>query len=768
MTFHSGKQFCDCLSASILWVQCAPGLLARARPLPRLFAVGDMMFCPMKARVVWLTVLTILGWLLGSDLLVYGQDDLVIADFEGKDYGAWSTLGEAFGTGPAQGALPDQMHVDGYLGKGLVNSYHGGDSTTGELVSPKFKVERNYIAFLIGGGMDLEKTCLQLVINGETVRVATGNNNQPGGSESLQVGSWDVKEYLGKEAAIRIVDQATGGWGHINVDHIVQTDRRPPGMLIDVPFEVHVIGRYLHIPIKNGAPKRVVKFSVDGELIVRNDIELAVDQVDWWASMDVTQWKGKTLVLNVDQYPEGATGLSSVIVSDREPAFESLYQEEFRGAFHFSPKRGWNNDPNGLVFFNGEYHLFFQHNPYGWGWGNMHWGHAVSRDLVHWEELGDKLWPDAMGPMFSGSAVVDWKNSSGLGRDGKPPMLLFYTAAGTPTVQCMAYSLDGRTFTKYEENPIVPQITGGNRDPKVFWYEPGQHWVMVLYVTLDGGRHTVHILTSANLRQWEVQNIVEGEVNTNFLYECPDFFELAIDGDPSKRMWVMLGANSEYGLGTFDGSQFRMQEKCLPGHRGRGFYAAQSFSDIPREDGRRIMIGWFQTPTPGMPFNQSMTMPLEVGLKSTEAGPRLTFLPVKEMKALRGDSKIFSKVDIERSADAGIRCDAPDTLELHCGFKRGVVGKFCLNVRGIDVVCDFDRKELKVHDHTAMLGDVSKEELTIFVDRQGLEVFASEGLCYIPLPFIVDRSSNEIRIDGQSTKALEELRLFELMSIWKE
>lgn len=700
--------------------------------------------------------------------LSFGQEDLLIADFEGANYGEWKVEGKAFGPGPAQGTLPGQMHVEGYLGRGLVNSFYQGDGTTGQLTSPVFRIQRKHISFLIGGGRDLEKTCLQLWIEGKKVLVATGGNDQPGGSETLQVESWDVSEFVGKDAFLRIVDEATGGWGHINVDHIVQTNQRPPGLLHDVKKEVKLTGKYLHIPIKNGAPKRVVTFRVNDQEIVRNDIELATGEADWWASMDVAAWSRETMVIHVDRYPEDASGLTSIFVSDKEPNADTLYTEELRGQFHFSPKRGWNNDPNGLVYFNGEYHLFFQHNPYGWGWGNMHWGHAVSSDLIHWTELGDKLLPDAMGPMFSGSAVVDWNNTSGLGSKAQPPMVLFYTAAGNPTVQCMAYSLDGRVFKKYEQNPIVPQITGGNRDPKVFWHEPSKQWVMVLYVTLDGGKHTVHILTSKNLKQWETKSVVEGEANTNFLYECPDFFELAIDGNAAQKMWVMLGANSEYGLGTFDGSQFRMHAKRLTGHRGRGFYAAQSFSDIPAEDGRRILIGWFQTPTPGMAFNQSMTIPLELGLKSTADGPRLTFLPVRELEALRTSTKNYSVSELNELGGEALNYAAGDSVELRCRFKESATGKVRLKIRGVDVVCDFDRRELLVHDQVAKLADVKQEELIVYVDRHGLEVFASAGLCYVPLPWLVSRENQEVRIDAESAKAMEQLQIFELKSIWKK
>ena len=316
------------------------------------------------------------------------------------------------------------------------------------------------------------------------------------------------------------------------------------------------------------------------------------------------------------------------------------YREPLRGQFHFSSRRGWNNDPNGLVFYDGEYHLFYQHNPYGWGWGNMHWGHAVSSDLVHWQELGDALAPDPLGPMFSGSAVVDWKNTSGFGKPGQPAQVLIYTAAGDPTVQCIAFSTDGRNYAKFSGNPVVKQITGGNRDPKVIWHEPTQKWVMTLYVE-QNRVHTIQFLSSPNLKDWTRMSHTDG------FFECPDFFELPVDGDAANRKWVLTAASSEYMVGTFDGTTFTPETPKLPGHRGRGFYAAQTFSDIPSEDGRRIQIGWFQTETPGMPFNQSMTIPLELKLTATLEGPRLTWTPVKELASLRARSHRFDPVTLQ-------------------------------------------------------------------------------------------------------------------------
>jgi sucrose-6-phosphate hydrolase SacC (GH32 family) len=687
--------------------------------------------------------------------------DLLIADFEGDDWGAWKVTGEAFGPGPAHGTLPNQMPVDGFLGKGLVNSYHGGDGSTGTLTSPEFKIKRKFISFLIGGGKDPEKTCMNLLIDGKAVRNATGPNDKPGGSETLAPEFWDVSEFAGKTAIIQIVDNATGGWGHINVDQIVQTDRKPPQLLANAKREFRIEKRYLNLPIKNGAPKRTVTTLVDDRVEVKNDIELANAAPDWWAFMDVSAWRGKTVTLQVDKLPEDSKALSAVEQSDGIRGAEGLYREPLRGQFHFSSRRGWNNDPNGLVFYHGEYHMFYQHNPYGWGWGNMHWGHAVSTDLVHWQEIGDALAPDPLGPMFSGSAVVDWQNTSGFGKPGQPAQVLIYTAAGDPTVQCLAFSTDGRNYTKFSGNPVLKQITGGNRDPKVTWHAPTKKWVMTFYVE-QNGRHTIQFLSSPNLKDWTRMSHTDG------FFECPDFFELPVDGDAANRKWVLTAASSEYMVGTFDGTTLTPETPKLPGHRGRGFYAAQTFSDIPSNDSRRIQIGWFQTETPGMPFNQSMTIPLELKLTTTLEGPRLTWTPVKELVSLRARSRRFDPVTLQPGMANPLAGVKAELVELHAEFEPGEASEVAFMVRGARIVYDAKKQELAVNNHhaPAPLRD-GKQRLTIFCDHTGLEVFASDGLTYVPMPFQpkADDLALGVQAKGGSAK-VSALQVHELRSAW--
>ena len=665
-------------------------------------------------------------------------EDIVIADFESTNYGAWKSTGSAFGNGPARGALPGQMAVEGFSGKGLINSFVGGDKSTGTLTSPAFKVERRYLSFLIGGGGYSNETCMNLLVDGQTVRTATGPNTQSGGSERLQPGGWDVGEFLGREAVLQIVDQRTGGWGHISVDQIVQTERAPVLVRRDVTREITINKRYLHFPVKNGAAKKNVEVRREGKVERFFDIELADGAPDWWAFLDVSSWRGSKLTVQVDRLRDDSRALASISQDDEIKDAASIYREPLRPHFHFSARRGWLNDPNGLVFYRGEYHLFFQHNPYGREWGNMHWGHAVSRDLLHWEELDEALYPDAMGPMFSGSAVIDWKNTSGFGRDGQPPMVLIYTAAGNPSVQCLAYSTDGgRTFTKHAGNPVVKQITGGNRDPKVIWHEPTQRWVMTLYVGFDENhdgkkttRHTIHFFTSPNLKDWTLTSQTEG------FFECPDFFELAVDGDAKNKKWVLTGASSEYMVGTFDGAKFTPETPKLPGHRGKGFYAAQTFSDIPFADGRRIQIGWMQAPSPGMPFNQCMSLPLELKLVSTPAGPRLTWQPVS-LSAICTQWHGAKDLSLSPGENITLVNDTQGFLQMNVMFEPGADSELKLQVNGVPIIYDAAKQELSVNGQRAPAPlRAGKQKLVIITDRTTVEVFASDGLTYVPMPVV--------------------------------
>ena len=505
---------------------------------------------------------------LAGTLLLPGpkaRRDVVIADFEGRDYGAWKTTGTAFGTGPAQGSLFGQMPVSGYRGHGLVNSYFGGDEATGTLTSPEFVLSRKYMNFLIGGGKHDGQTCINLLIGGKIVRTATGPNGAPGGVERLDWASWDISALQGRAAHLEIVDRATGGWGHISVDDITLSDKR--------------------------------------------------------------------------QAPEIKTG--------------PLYQETYRPQFHFTAKTGWLNDPNGLVYYDGEYHLFFQHNPFGLTSGHLTWGHAVSRDLTHWTQIENAITPDEHGPIWSGSAAVDWNNTTGLAQGAETTLVAIYTAAGDtspeskgqPFTQRLIYSVNrGRTWTKYAGNPVLNQLRGGNRDPKIVWHGPTKRWIMALY--LD--REDYGLFASPDLKTWtQFQTLTVPGAS-----ECPDFFAMPVAGETNVRRWVFTGANGHYIVGEFDGAKFTPEAGPFPADYGTNYYAVQTFSDIPAKDGRRIQIAWMNGGAyPQMPFNQQMSTPCELTLHRTPEGLRLSRWPAREIAALHGRPQTWRNLTLKPGAN---------------------------------------------------------------------------------------------------------------------
>jgi len=568
--------------------------------------------------------------------------------------------------------------VSGFVGHGLVNSYLGGDKATGTLTSPEFKIERKFISFLIGGGGLPAQTCMNLLVDGQIVRTATGPNIDPGGSEELAPAAWKVDDLAGKTAQIQIVDDATGGWGHILVDQIVLADQ--------------------------------------------------------------------------------------VTVAPIEP--EKLYDERYRPQFHFSARKNWLNDPNGLVFYNGEYHLFFQHNPAGIQWGNMTWGHAVSPDLLHWKQLDNAILPDRLGTIYSGSAVVDWNNTAGFQTGKEKVLVAMYTAAeanGQKYVQCIAYSNDrGRTWTKYDKNPVLPYIAPANRDPKLIWHAPTKQWIVALY--LIGQDYA--LFTSPDLKSFtRLQNVPPFGNG-----ECPDFYPMPVDGNSAQIKWVFSGANGRYVTGDFDGHKFVLDTPhAQPMDWGKNYYAAQTYSDIPVTDGRRIQIAWMAGGVfPRMPFNQQMSFPTELKLQRFPEGLRICRTPVREIELLHADPHEWHDLTV-KPGDNPLAAVHGDLFDIRAEIEPGAATAVGFNIRGHQVAYRIADQKLTCLGGTAAVPLANQRlSLQILVDRSSLEVFANNGYvamtsCFVPDP---KNQSLEFYALGGNAKLIH-LQTFEIRSVWK-
>lgn len=715
---------------------------------------------------IFIIVSGVSGKVLAYETFKLNQDVILIADFEGDDYGEWQVTGDAFGPGPAQGTLPNQMEVTGFLGSGLVNSFYGGDESTGTLTSPLFEIKRPFINFLIGGGGYPDKTCINLLVNGKIVRTAEGPNTEPGGSEELNWQGWDVRDLSGQRAKIQIVDQYTGGWGHINIDHIVQSFKKRE-TIFNKEREMQFNQKYLNIPVKNDASKRLISLFVDGEKVREFDVELAQSEPDFWVYLDVSEFQGQQGTLRINKYySERDTGFDAIFNADSFPGQENLYSEKRRPQFHFTSKRGWNNDTNGMVYYDGQYHLFYQHNPYGWNWGNMTWGHAVSTDMVHWQEWGDAIHPDESGTIFSGSAVVDHNNTAGFQTSSEKPIVCIYTSAGgtsqwsegEPFTQSIAYSNDrGHTFTKYENNPVIGHIADGTRDPKVFRHESSDQWVMVLWIEGD----KLSFFTSSDLKKWEKQSDLYG------FFECPELFELPVDGNSSNTKWVVYGASGDYKIGEFDGTQFVPETGLIKYEYGNCFYASQTFNNIPPSDGRRVQMGWGRINMPDMPFNQMILFPVSLTLHQTPDGIRMYANPVEEIQNLhqqhwRWSNQTVSPGDNPLSSIEGELFHIKAEIEP----QNAQICKFI--VRDTPIVYDAISNELSCHGQTAPLEpENGKVNFEILVDRMSIEIYANDGRLYMPIGIdLVDNSDSlEFLSEGGDT-LIETMDIYQLESIW--
>jgi fructan beta-fructosidase len=615
-------------------------------------------------RIAILAVLA--AFVLGHPSLFAASGDQLIADFEGKDFGGWKATGTAFQKGPAARELLTKLEIENAVGAGVASSEIEGDRPRGSLTSPEFKIERPYIAFRIAGGGYEHRTCVNLLINGKVVRSATGWN-----SDRLAAASWDVRTWSGQAAQIQIVDDASGDWGHINVDQIVQTDQ----------------------PERMPVPK------------------------------------------------------------------QPLYQETHRPQFHFTARQwtmdrlnpgmkqeGWVNDLNGLIYYDGEYHFFAQR------WAKC-WIHAVSRDLVRWTELEPAFWeeePDS--GVQSGTCVVDYKNVSGLSPDPKnPPLIAFWTRFDNRS-HSISYSLDrGRTWKHYEKNPI---LIHPERDPKVFWHEPTARWIMFHYGELNGER-LYHIFTSTNLLSWhDERNPIKNS------YECPDFFQLPIDGDRSRMKWVLVRGDGKYSLGEFDGKEFKEETAQLESDSGPHFYATQSWENTP--DRRRVQAAWMRGGTyPDMPFNQQITFPRELTLRTTPAGPRLFQQPVREIESLYNGEDMWTN-HLLRAGRVLPLIPSGDLFRLQAQVSFEDSATLTLNVRGARII--FNRQSMNCGSKPVALA-TPLTSIDVLIDRTSVEVFANEGAASMSKCFLPTESGLSLRANGGQV-AIKKMKLIHLKSAW--
>ena len=478
----------------------------------------------------------------------------------------------------------------------------------------------------------------------------------------------------------------------------------------------------------------------------------------------------------------------------------NYYQEKYRPAFHFTPEKNWINDPNGLAYYEGEYHLFYQYNPYGNTWGHMSWGHAVSKDLLHWEHLPVALeeYPDPVTGdstmIFSGTVVIDKNNTSGL-CEGKDCMVAIYTShvhkdnQGLTQHQSLAYSNDkGRTWKRYGKNPILDIQRKDFRDPKVFWYEPQQKWVMALVIP---DLFKVRLYESKNLLEWKQLSEFGPLGDTTRIWECPDLYELPIENNSGKTRWVLSLSGGhpqgskfvgmQYFVGQFDGTTFTPddpKQSALYVDQGKDFYAGIVYNNIPKEDGRTIMIGWVNNWTygnqiPTSPWRSAMSIPRKLSLKETESGLRLIQTPIKEVASLRqemitdsisstGTGEIEVELDTDRSEEIGIKLFKSETEETIIGYRVKDQILFLDRRKSGNVSFNPDFASIEEMKLKPIEGKIN---LHIFIDQSIIEVFANDGEATISDFAFPEKSDYKIETYSKGGNA-PSFKLWKLKSVW--
>lgn len=520
------------------------------------------------------------------------------------------------------------------------------------------------------------------------------------------------------------------------------------------------VKKFLLLPVQDDAPEGKVNIVVnnEGQLAQSMNIRLARERVDSYVPLDLSAYVNQKVSIDIAGMPSSSLCWKELKMSD---SFDMTNKEMFRPVYHHTPVYGWMNDPNGMFYKDGVYHLYFQYNPYGSVWGNMHWGHSTSTDLMHWNFEGCAIVPDAWGAIFSGSCVVDHNNTAGF---GKGAVVAFYTSAkatpwGDVQSQSMAYSLDnGKTFTKYEGNPILTSSEKDFRDPKVFWYAPGKHWVMMLAV----GQH-MEIYSSVNLKEWKKESEFGAMQGAHGgVWECPDLVEIPVEGTREKK-WVLIcnlnpggpfgGSAAQYFVGSFDGKKFvnesPTQTKWMDW--GKDNYATVTWNNAP--DGRCIALGWmsnwqYANNVPTRQYRSANTLARDLTLYREGQELYLKSTPSVEVKKARGKKVSIPSFRVsEKHEIVNLFEEKQGAYEVEIVIQNAGASKIAfslLNDKGekVSMYYDLNRKQFVMDRSESGTVDFSKDfpavtvapanvdkELTLrlFVDRSSIEAFGEDG-----------------------------------------
>lgn len=565
--------------------------------------------------------------------------------------------------------------------------------------------------------------------------------------------------------------------------------------------------RYLLLPVQESTDDARINVLVDGNVAETIYVRLAKSKTDYTVPFDLTPYKGHDVMLDV-VIPQSRGSVREakddacwrgIVGAD---TFDTDNREKYRPAFHHTPLYGWMNDPNGMFYKDGRWHLYYQYNPYGSKWQNMTWGHSVSSDLVNWEHLPEAIRPNGLGSVFSGSCAVDHDNTAGFGSDA---VIALYTSAGTSQMQSLASSTDdGLTFNIYPSNPVLT-LESEARDPKVFWNDSTREWNMILAHALD---HEMLILTSPDMKAWTLQSSFgKGLGAQGGVWECPDLFELPVAGTNEKK-WVLLcninpdgpfgGSGTQYFVGDFDGKTFKVDAapdgnvptKWLD--YGKDHYATVTWSAAP--DGRRVAIGWmsnwqYAADVPTMQFRSANTLPRDMGLfRAPDGEVYASSAPSPELEALRGPLAVkVKKATVGRKArsfalpsENGGICeimldvDASKASMVNLALSNNQGEKVMMQYDPSAATLSFDRTESGITDFSEGFPAVTvtpthetsdRIALRIFVDRSSIEVFGNDGE-FVMTNLVFPRTpytALSVSAEGGNAK-VENLRIYSLKS----